>query len=112
MRAQAAELLAGQLAADRVPPVRAIRAQLHVGQPRAQRLPDYRASGAVRQVDNPAVSRSRRWASSQWPRLEEQPKREKRLRSVRQRAHGGMAAGSRRAGHLARGAVRLVTSGL
>jgi hypothetical protein len=34
---QAAEIFAGQLAADRVPSVRAIRAQLHVGQPRAQR---------------------------------------------------------------------------
>jgi len=30
---QAAEMFAGQLAADRVPSVRAIRAQLHVGQP-------------------------------------------------------------------------------
>jgi hypothetical protein len=35
LREQAAELFAGQLAADRVPSVRAIRAQLHVGQPRA-----------------------------------------------------------------------------
>jgi Protein of unknown function (DUF2637) len=37
----AAELLAEQLAADRIPSVRAIRAQLHVGQPRAQRLRDH-----------------------------------------------------------------------
>jgi hypothetical protein len=42
---QAAELFAEQLAADRVPSVRAIRAQLRVGQPRAQRLRDYLAMG-------------------------------------------------------------------
>jgi len=36
-----------QLAADRVPSIRAIRAQLHVGQPRAQRLRDYLATGAM-----------------------------------------------------------------
>jgi hypothetical protein len=35
---QATEVFAGELAADRVPSVRAIRAQLHVGQPRAQRV--------------------------------------------------------------------------
>jgi hypothetical protein len=40
---QAAELFAEQLAADRVPSIRAIRAQLHVGQPRAQRLREYLA---------------------------------------------------------------------
>jgi hypothetical protein len=40
---QAVEAFAGELAADRVPSVRAIRAQLHVGQPRAQRLRDYLA---------------------------------------------------------------------
>src|ERR1700761_5126054 len=44
---QAAEVFAEQLAADRVPSVRAIRAQLHVGQPRAQRLRDYLAAGAA-----------------------------------------------------------------
>jgi hypothetical protein len=33
---QAAQVFAEELAADRVPSVRAIRAQLHVGQPRAQ----------------------------------------------------------------------------
>jgi hypothetical protein len=38
------ELFAGDLAADRVPSVRAIRAQLHVGQARAQRLRDYLAT--------------------------------------------------------------------
>jgi len=36
LQEQAAELFAGQLAADRVPSVRAIRAELHVGQARAQ----------------------------------------------------------------------------
>jgi hypothetical protein len=41
LREQAAELFAQQLAADRVPSIRAIRAQPHVGQPRAQRLRDY-----------------------------------------------------------------------
>jgi hypothetical protein len=45
---QAAEIFAGQLAADRVPSVRAIRAQFHVGQPRAQRLRDYLAARARR----------------------------------------------------------------
>jgi hypothetical protein len=52
LRKQAAELFAQQLAADRVPSVRAIRAQLHVGQPRAQRLRDYLATGGVRRVEN------------------------------------------------------------
>ena len=46
LEGQAAELFAEQLAADRVPSVRAIRAQLHVGQPRAQRLRDYLSTGA------------------------------------------------------------------
>ena len=44
LQEQAAELFAGDLAADRVPSVRAIRAQLHVGQARAQRLRDYLAT--------------------------------------------------------------------
>jgi uncharacterized protein DUF2637 len=52
---QAVEVFADQLAADRVPSVRAIRAQLHVGQPRAQRLRDYLATGAVRQAERPAA---------------------------------------------------------
>ncbi|HEX6518827.1 MAG TPA: hypothetical protein VF070_02275 [Streptosporangiaceae bacterium] len=52
---QATELFAGQLAADRVPSVRAIRAQLHVGQARAQRLRDYLAAGAARRAQNPAA---------------------------------------------------------
>jgi hypothetical protein len=38
LQEHAAEVFADQLAADRVPSVRAIRAQLRVGQPRAQRL--------------------------------------------------------------------------
>ena len=42
---QAAEIFADQLAAHRVPSVRAVRAQLHVGQPRAQRLRGYLATG-------------------------------------------------------------------
>jgi site-specific DNA recombinase len=46
---------AGQLAADRVPSVRAIRAQLHVGQPRAQRLRDYLATRTARRVESLAA---------------------------------------------------------
>jgi hypothetical protein len=46
LRERAAELFAGQLAADRVPSVRAIRAELHVGQPRAQRLRNYLAEAS------------------------------------------------------------------
>jgi hypothetical protein len=38
---QAVEVFAAELAADRVPSLRAIRAALHVGQPRAQRLREY-----------------------------------------------------------------------
>jgi hypothetical protein len=41
-------VFAADLAAERLPSVRAIRAQLHVGQPRAQRLRDFLAAGAVR----------------------------------------------------------------
>ena len=55
LQERAAELFAGQLAADRVPSVRAIRAQLHVGQPRAQRLRDDLATGVVRQLERPAA---------------------------------------------------------
>jgi hypothetical protein len=43
---QAAVVFAAELAADRVPSVRAIRAALHVGQPRAQRLREYLAAVA------------------------------------------------------------------
>jgi hypothetical protein len=55
LQEQAAELFAGQLAADRVPSVRAIRAQLHVGQPRAQRLRDYLAGASGRHKENLAA---------------------------------------------------------
>ena len=48
LQEQAAKIFADQLAADRVPSVRAIRAQFHVGQPRAQRLRDYLAAGVRR----------------------------------------------------------------
>ncbi len=41
LHAQAARAFAGDVAARRVPSVRAIRAQLHVGQPRAQRVCAY-----------------------------------------------------------------------
>jgi hypothetical protein len=51
---QAAELFAEQLAADRVPSVRAIRAHRHVGQVRAQRLRDYLARGAGGRVESRA----------------------------------------------------------
>jgi hypothetical protein len=43
---QAAVVFAAELAAERVPSVRAIRAALHVGQPRAQRLREYLAAVA------------------------------------------------------------------
>ena len=52
---QAAGIFANQLAADRVPSVRAIRAQLHVGQPRAQRLRDCLATRAARRADSSAA---------------------------------------------------------
>jgi hypothetical protein len=55
LRERAAVLFAGQLAADRVPSVRAIRAQPHVGQPRAQRLRDHLANGAASRAGSPAV---------------------------------------------------------
>jgi hypothetical protein len=51
----AAEVFAEQLAADRVPSIRAIRAQLHVGQPRAQRLRYYLATRDARRAENPAA---------------------------------------------------------
>jgi Protein of unknown function (DUF2637) len=52
---QAAEVFADELAADRVPSVRAISARLHVGQPRAQRLREYLAAGATGRATNPAA---------------------------------------------------------
>jgi hypothetical protein len=55
LQEQAAEIFADQLAADRVPSVRAIRAQLHVGRPRAQRLRRYLAAGPTGRAENPAA---------------------------------------------------------
>jgi hypothetical protein len=45
--ADAVRAFADQLAADRVPSIRAIRLRLHVGQSRAQRLRDYLAAGTL-----------------------------------------------------------------
>jgi uncharacterized protein DUF2637 len=47
LQEHAALIFAEELAADRVPSVRAIRVQLHVGQPRAQRLRDHLAEAAA-----------------------------------------------------------------
>jgi hypothetical protein len=44
LQLQAAQLFANDLAADRVPSIRAIRARLHIGQPRAQRVRAYLAT--------------------------------------------------------------------
>jgi Protein of unknown function (DUF2637) len=55
LQEEAAEVFADQLAADRVPSVRAIRAQLHVGQPRALRLRDYLAAVAAGRSENPVA---------------------------------------------------------
>lgn len=44
LQVRAAQAFAVELAAGRVPPVRAIRARLHVGQPRAQRVRAYLAA--------------------------------------------------------------------
>jgi hypothetical protein len=55
LQEQAAEIFADELAADRIPSVRAIRAHLHVGQPRAQRLREYLAAGAMERAENPAA---------------------------------------------------------
>jgi hypothetical protein len=68
LREQAAEVFAEQLAADRVPSVRAIRASLHVGQPRAQRLRDYLAAGANEHREDLLPSgRTIRRAPQSWP---------------------------------------------
>jgi hypothetical protein len=48
LQEQAAQAFAEDLAANRVPSVRAIRARLHVGQPRAQRVQAYLATIAAR----------------------------------------------------------------
>jgi hypothetical protein len=55
LQERAADIFAGQLAADRVPSVRAIRAELHVGQPRAQRLRNYLAAGVAGAAESPAA---------------------------------------------------------
>jgi hypothetical protein len=52
LQEQATKVFAEELAADRVPSIRAIRTQLRVGQPRAQRLRDYLAGEAARHDDN------------------------------------------------------------
>jgi hypothetical protein len=52
LRETTAEVFKEQLAADRVP---SIRAELHVGQLRAQRPRDYLATGAARRVEAAAV---------------------------------------------------------
>jgi hypothetical protein len=52
---QASVVFAAELAADRVPSIRAIRAALHVGQPRAQRLREYLAAAASTRSESLAV---------------------------------------------------------
>lgn len=52
----AVEAFAEQLAADRVPSIRAIRARLHVGQPRAQRLREYLAASGLNRVKGSSAS--------------------------------------------------------
>lgn len=56
LQAHAAQVFADDLAACRVPSVRAIRGQFHVGQPRAQRLRDYLAAASGRHDENLAAS--------------------------------------------------------
>jgi hypothetical protein len=53
LRERAAVVFAADLAAARVPSIRAIRAQLHVGQLRAQQLRDYLAAGTARRPEVP-----------------------------------------------------------
>jgi hypothetical protein len=50
LRVQAAEVFAADVAAGRLPSIRAIRSRLHVGQPRAQRVRAYLAALADGQV--------------------------------------------------------------
>lgn len=47
LQVQAVQLFADDLAANRVPPVRAIRARLHIGQARAQRVRAYLAASSA-----------------------------------------------------------------
>ena len=51
LQVQAAQAFAVELAAGRVPSVRAVRARLHVGQPRAQRVRAYLAALNGAQAD-------------------------------------------------------------
>lgn len=44
LQRRAAEVFAGQFAANRLPSVRSIRTQLHIGQPRAQWVRTYLAA--------------------------------------------------------------------
>ena len=55
LREEAAVVFAAELAADRVPSIRAIRAALRVGQPRAQRLRGYLAAIAETHGESPAA---------------------------------------------------------
>src|ERR1017187_8751646 len=57
LRAQAAEAFADEVAARRVPSVRAIRARLHVGQPRGQRVRAYLATLTSTQKRSKAILR-------------------------------------------------------
>jgi hypothetical protein len=58
LQAQAAQAFAVELAAGRVPSVRAIRARLHVGQPRAQRVRGYLAARNGTQAGVPLENRA------------------------------------------------------
>lgn len=59
LQVQAAQAFAGELAAERVPSVRAIRAGLHVGRPRAQWVRAYLAEfTSWQQADGPGASGS------------------------------------------------------
>jgi hypothetical protein len=55
LQGEAAKVFAEQLAANRVPSIRAIRAQLHVGQPCAQRLREYLGAAAGRHSEKLAA---------------------------------------------------------
>jgi len=55
LQQQAVEMLSEQLAADRVPSIRAIRSQFHIGQPRAQLLCDCLATEAERRPESSAA---------------------------------------------------------
>jgi hypothetical protein len=80
---RAAEVFADQLAADRVPSVRAIRTRLHVGQPRAQRLRDYLATGAARQTERSLLEQLAGRGVKPLPRLEGRLERASNRRSTR-----------------------------